>query len=28
LKPINGNIQRLSIMSEINRQVNALQVKF
>ncbi|MCL9668483.1 DUF1107 domain-containing protein [Rosenbergiella epipactidis] len=28
LKPVNGDIQRLSIMSEINRQVNALQVKF
>ncbi|MBT0726069.1 DUF1107 domain-containing protein [Rosenbergiella australiborealis] len=28
LKPLNSDIQRLSIMSEINRQVNELQIKF
>ncbi len=28
LKPINGDIQHLNIMSEINRQVSELQLKF
>ena len=28
LQPLNGDIQRLSIMSEINRQVSKLQIKF